>query len=172
MTSDTPIERTFEAAYNKHALIGYPLEAQVDFETFCGRLCVDFVVRLPDRVIGFECDGKPFHDQFRDEIRDAVLLGGEHLDVIYHFGGAVLYYAPEFALLFVLEHEPELFHVRTEAVLRRQIEVSEYRKPPNLIRNCTERLYSGRQHWTYIFNKMKQLGITAIDDYVITLKEL
>jgi hypothetical protein len=172
MTSDTPIERAFEAAYYKHARTGYPLKAQVNFDTFCGRLCVDFVVRLPDRTIGFECDGKPFHEKFRDEIRDAILLGDKHLDVIYHFGGAELHYAPEFALLFVLEHEPELFQERTESVLHRQIETSDYRKQPDLIRRSAVHLHSGHQHWPFIFNKMKQLGITAIDDYVITPKNL
>ncbi len=55
------------------------------------------------------------------------LLGEKHIDVIYHFGGAELHYAPEFALLFVLEHDPELFQDRTETVLRRQIEISDYR---------------------------------------------
>lgn len=38
--------------------------------------------------IGIECDGKKFHNASRDEWRDAMILGGEHLDVIYRLRGS------------------------------------------------------------------------------------
>lgn len=167
MTEDTAIEHAFEAAYSKHARPEYPLSRQVEFITFCGVLRVDFTVRFGDQVIGFECDGKEFHDVFRDEVRDAVLLGERHLAIIYHFGGAELFYAPEVALQFVLAHDPSLFYDRTAVVLRRPIEVSEFRSLPHLIRHSDPSLASGRQHWPYIYRRMRELGITSIDDYVL-----
>ncbi|TGU70716.1 hypothetical protein E4633_17105 [Geomonas terrae] len=62
--------------------------------------------------IGFECDGKDFHDESRDEWRDAMILGSKGVDAIYRMRGADLYYHINDILYFISKWDPELFSQR------------------------------------------------------------
>jgi hypothetical protein len=100
--SDTPIEQLFAHEYRKHAREEYPLQAQVRFETRVGPLFPDFVTEFNGYLIAFECDGREFHNSFRDEVRDALLLGEGHVGTIYHFDGPPIFYSPELCVKFGL----------------------------------------------------------------------
>ena len=62
--------------------------------------------------IGFECDGKEYHDSSRDDWRDAMILGGGHVDSIFRFRGCDLTYHLEDLLFIVSRYEPNIFSKR------------------------------------------------------------
>ena len=68
---------------------------QVEVQTQHGQFRLDFVLYSINEKIAVECDGRDFHDVFRDEFRDAILLGEEHISTIYHFRGCDLTYHPD-----------------------------------------------------------------------------
>ena len=99
--AESPIESIFEEAFIKHSAAGVVLERQREFITQLGTFRVDFAIKQQGLLIGIECDGREFHDSFRDEIRDAVILGEGHLDTMYRFTGPVVYYAAPMALEYI-----------------------------------------------------------------------
>jgi len=92
------------------------LTPQVEFKTPHGPFRVGFFTSEPRRI-GFECDGDEFHDGFRDEFRDALLLGFDCLDIIYHIPGAVLTYYPHDALYLIAAWDGELFRPREKGIV-------------------------------------------------------
>ncbi len=89
---DSPIENDF--AYNivKYLDKGVIFDKQISVDTVCGRFRLDFIAHRSRRRIGFECDGKEFHDNdvgcsARDRWRDALILETGAVEVIYRFPG-------------------------------------------------------------------------------------
>lgn len=116
---DSPIEDLLALYYVRYASDAVDLISQVEVKTLCGVFIVDFVIR--DRSgnrVGIECDGKEFHDESRDEWRDAMILGEGHLDVIYRLRGSDLNYYVEDVLYLLAELEPGLFGPRAIANLK------------------------------------------------------
>jgi len=106
---DSPIEDDF--AYNivKYLEPKSKLIPQFEVKTICGTFRIDFVIQGPAGLIGFECDGKDFHDQSRDEWRDAMILGTKAVESIYRLRGSDIYYRLEDILYIVSLWNPELF---------------------------------------------------------------
>ena len=109
LSYDSPLESKFV-----WGLLGYlhpdvELESQVPIDTICGRFRLDFVARHGNRRVAFECDGKEYHDERRDEWRDAMILGAEAVDVIYHFRGRDLTYYINDCLFLASQWEPDIF---------------------------------------------------------------
>lgn len=108
---DSPIEEILAWNIIKYISDQTLLTKQVEFDTLCGTFRVDFVAHN-DRTIGLECDGQDYHNQGRDEWRDAMLLGSNALDAVYHFPGNGIFYHVEGCLAALLKWEPQLFSTR------------------------------------------------------------
>lgn len=88
-------------------------DSQVEVETICGTFRLDFVTFGQNTFrVAFECDGKDFHNEARDEWRDAMILGSGEVDIIYRFRGSDLMYHMEDIIYAVAQWEPELFSQR------------------------------------------------------------
>lgn len=105
----SPIESTFAYFAAKFLARGVDFLRQVQIDTICGRFRPDFVVDLGDRQVGIELDGAKYHDPWRDEWRDAMLLGSEALDVIYRVRGKDAWAHVEDVLYAHAELEPDMF---------------------------------------------------------------
>jgi hypothetical protein len=116
---DSPLEDEFILNLEKYAGDLDSFEPQVAVSTICGRFILDFVARVGARMVAFECDGKAYHDAFRDEWRDAMILGAEAVDTVYRLRGSDLYYHMPDCLFVLSKLEPWLFSDRGLANLER-----------------------------------------------------
>ena len=109
---DSPIEESF--AYNivKYLDESVTFKKQVPADTACGRFRLDFMAHKSGRCIGFECDGKEFHNSKRDSWRDALILETGAVEVIYRFLGENLTYNMNDCLFVLAVYEPQLFSER------------------------------------------------------------
>jgi len=116
---DSPLEDSFALNLDKYVnpLLGFRKQTRV--ETMCGPFIIDFTTRIDADVIGFECDGAEFHDKFRDEWRDAMLLGARKVTTIYHLRGKDLHYRMEDCLYIISKLEPNIFSDRGKINLER-----------------------------------------------------
>lgn len=134
---DSPLEDEFVHNLEKYVGELDSFDPQVAVSTICGRFILDFVARAGERAVGFECDGKPYHDRFRDEWRDAMILGAEAVDTIYRLRGADLYYHMEDCLFVISKLDPWLFSDRGLANLDRlasdEARSFEYDHDPNIL---------------------------------------
>jgi hypothetical protein len=86
---------------------------QFEVTTLCGRFIIDFVLTTSDgNRVGIECDGREFHDESRDEWRDAMILGEGHVDAIYRLRGSDITYYMEDILYLMAVLEPRFFSSR------------------------------------------------------------
>lgn len=126
---DSPIEDEFVLRYVKYAGVDVRMQRQVEVNTLCGRFVLDFVLTGPSgHRIGIECDGKAFHDESRDEWRDAMIIGGGFVDEIYRIRGSDIVYNMDDVLYLLACFEPALFDPRARTnlgVIARQ-EVKEF----------------------------------------------
>lgn len=110
---DSPIETVFAWHFHKRLGEQVQMSKQCRFETFAGNFRVDFVVTDEfGRNIGIETDGRDFHDTWRDEWRDALILGEEHLDAMIRIRGQDIYYHIEDVVYAISQWEPTLFSER------------------------------------------------------------
>ncbi len=109
---DSPIENEFGAEFKRHLKQRYQLQPQYEANTICGQFRVDFLIEVNGQKIGFECDGKEFHDPEHDEWRDAMILGSGSAHIIYRFKGRdIRQYLHECIYLIACWH-PEIFSPR------------------------------------------------------------
>lgn len=107
---DSPIDDLFAQHFLRYAAAGISFEPKYPAHTLCGIFVVDFLIADGNgRRIGIECDGREFHDLSRDEWRDGMILGEEHLDAIYRFRGQDLHHAWEDVMYFLCSMEPTVF---------------------------------------------------------------
>jgi len=110
---DSPIEEIFACEFVKYANKSVDLIAQYNTPTICGNFIIDFIAILENgRTIGIECDGKEFHDQGRDEWRDAMILGDTKVDSIYRFRGQDIFHKIHDCFYLMLKIDPALFSER------------------------------------------------------------
>lgn len=109
---DSPLEDDFAYHLTKYLEPTIRLVPQFEVKTICGVFRIDFVAEGPMGLIGFECDGKQFHDDSRDEWRDAMILGSNGVEAIYRLRGTDLYYHIDDILYIVSRWNPELFSQR------------------------------------------------------------
>lgn len=110
---DSPIEDLF--AYNavKYLADDVELMPQVSIQTICGRFVLDFLLQSPSAGrVAVECDGKEFHEESRDEWRDAMILGGGLVDAIYRLRGCDIHFHIEDLLYLMSRHDPTLMSER------------------------------------------------------------
>ena len=78
---------------------------------------LDFAVQFNNEKVGIECDGTDYHDAFRDEFRDSLILGTRQVDVIYRFRGPDLFYHMEDCLYLLSQWEPIMFSKKGNSLL-------------------------------------------------------
>lgn len=114
----SPIEDTFAKNVEKYLSQDVDLTTQVEIETICGRFRMDFIAVSPDgKTTGFECDGKTFHEEGRDEWRDAMILGTGKVDEIYRIEGKYITYQIEDVFYVISKWSPWLFDERRKYIL-------------------------------------------------------
>lgn len=109
---ESPIEEAFAWHLVKHLGEAVAFEKQVEVSTTCGGFRMDFVATAAGRRIAFECDGAEYHNELRDECRDAVILWAGHVDAVYRLRGADLHYRMDDVLAALVVAESELFSAR------------------------------------------------------------
>jgi hypothetical protein len=65
---DSPIEDRFAENLVKYLRDDVDLSTQVECKTICGDFHLDFLITSGNGAkVAIECDGKEFHDSYRDE---------------------------------------------------------------------------------------------------------
>lgn len=109
---DSPIEAELAWELGKWLADSVGVTQQEVFETSAGRFRPDFVLRTGLRSVGVEADGRDFHNERRDEWRDAMLLGEGRLDTIYRLRGTDIAHRLPDCLYLMTRLDPELFSER------------------------------------------------------------
>ena len=110
---DSPIEDIFVRYYERYAALSAKLTPQKEVKTICGNFILDFLIEDEAGYrVGIECDGKEFHEESRDEWRDAMILGDSHVDVMYRLRGSDINFYIEDILYILSKLEPDLFRER------------------------------------------------------------
>ena len=115
---DSPIEAAFADSCFKFLSPNVYVGKQVEASTTHGVFRLDFLMSVNDKKIAIECDGKDFHEGLRDELRDAILLGGGNCETIYHFRGCDLVYYPYDCVWLISVLDKDLFSQRGHIQLR------------------------------------------------------
>jgi len=117
---ESPIEEMFAWDFGKYCAETLDLRKQVSRQTRCGVFRVDFLAYLNGGFrVALECDGIAFHESLRDEWRDAILLGDDHVDAVVHMRGPDLFYHGNDVLYVLTRLYPELFSERGLVLLDR-----------------------------------------------------
>lgn len=109
---ESPLEYELERVICKYAEHGSRVSRQFRIFTNRGTFRVDFVLKTLAGLIGFECDGKQFHDWTRDIFRDTIILENSDIDCIYRLEGADICYRLETALLLISKCHDGIFSER------------------------------------------------------------
>jgi hypothetical protein len=106
---ESPLEDIFAWNIIKYLSNSIVLEKQVTLDTICGAFRVDFVVHKRLAKIGLECDGRDYHNPVYDEWRDAILIGSNQLQAVYHFPGRGIFHHVAGCLAALSIWEPTIF---------------------------------------------------------------
>ncbi|QPH38889.1 hypothetical protein [Pedobacter endophyticus] len=109
---ESPLEEQFIQSLEKYLNPRSEIIPQFELETILGRFRLDFVIELDGYRIGFECDGKAYHDAFRDEWRDALILHTKQIDTIYRFRGKDIFSFLDDCIYVIYKHDPFIFNDR------------------------------------------------------------
>jgi very-short-patch-repair endonuclease len=127
---ESHIEEALARELVKHVHPEAQLAVQVEFTTIGGDFRVDFVLSRDGRTVGIECDGKDFHDKYRDEWRDALLLGDHRLDAMYRLRGCDIWHNTGDLILLIAQREPQMFsprgHINLEALAHPEVRAHEW----------------------------------------------
>jgi len=110
--TESPIEDELEHMICKCTPDGSRVTRQFRVPTYRGTFRIDFGVQMGNRIVGFEADGRKYHDWRRDIFRDAVILGDSNVEAIYRIEGPDIYYRLETALYILGRCRPNLFSAR------------------------------------------------------------
>lgn len=116
---DSPIEDLFAFSAVKYLHEDCQFDKQVEVPTICGTYRLDFLVTRGGRKMAVECDGKDFHDRYRDEWRDALIFDAGGADVIYRLRGCDLTYHTEDLLYLMARWDSQFFSDRAKLNLNK-----------------------------------------------------
>ncbi len=106
---DSPIEDIFINTINKYLssdvciIPQYKVDVPMEFR-------LDFIIKKFESCIGIECDGKEYHNYYKDQIRDALILDRSCVDTIFRFPGKAIYYSIYNCIYFIYDFFPDLFN--------------------------------------------------------------
>lgn len=115
---DSPIEDSFAYQLDKYLPPSAVLDRQLEVTTQCATYRLDFICSSGGRIVGFECDGEGYHDEARDEWRDALIMGTGRVNAIYRITGRNIFHHINRALYLVSQCERNLFSERGRTNLR------------------------------------------------------
>jgi hypothetical protein len=186
---ESPLEGAFEWDFAKYVGRGVKITPQVECLTMLGTFRLDFLITGKLRV-GIELDGEKFHDEWRDECRDAIILGEKHCDVIYRFKGKDIWHNTADMLYFMTKCDPWMFNDRIENLktlsCRQQQEVDpdnethllfvsyfddvpvEHFRSTLVFRRARASKY--RQHWRHLYEFALERKPTSLEQ-MLKLKE-
>ena len=116
---ESPIEEDFLRCYYNVKSECVSINGQTNCQTKRGTFWLDFVLNDGQRKIGIECDGKQFHNETRDKLRDDSILETGLVDVIYRVPGKSLWFHTYEALDLLRMREPQLFSEKGSGRLKR-----------------------------------------------------
>lgn len=87
----SPIEDYFAWDFVKCASSEVVATPQAVVPTAFGEYRLDFLYELGEKRIAVECDGKEYHNHYRDMLRDAAILATTEITRIYRFAGKDLH---------------------------------------------------------------------------------
>jgi very-short-patch-repair endonuclease len=122
---ESPIEQYLFIKLRSHFAPNASLTPQVSFKTQCGIFRVDALLNFAERKVAVECDGKDYHNGYRDEWRDSILLGERHITDIVRFSGANIIDVPLVCISDLARWYAECFTIRGVAMLmaaRKEVE--------------------------------------------------
>ncbi|RQO75564.1 hypothetical protein DBR43_09505 [Pedobacter sp. KBW06] len=125
---ESPLEEIFIENLEKYLSPSISILPQYEIETIAGKFRLDFVIAFGETKIGLECDGKDFHDAFRDEWRDGLILDTGEIETIYRFRGKDIFYALEDCIYIIYKYDYRIFNNRYPHFCARLIsqEIEEY----------------------------------------------
>ena len=106
---ESPLEYELEWALTKYIPKGALITRQFKVPTYRGTFRVDLVIQTKQGLIGFECDGRDYHDWTRDIFRDAIILNYSKIESIYRIAGPDIYYRIATALYVIGRRVPSVF---------------------------------------------------------------
>lgn len=109
---ESPIEEEFYRVISK--CLSEEVELRNQYEIKSGKYTfrVDFVALIGNLKIGFECDGKAYHDYKKDQWRDGLIVDGGHLHSLIRLRGTDINFRLIDALRAISVWHPELFNER------------------------------------------------------------
>ena len=116
---DSPAEERFLHHLAKVLAPDAGYDDHVPVNTLCGPFVIDYLVKVSDRRVAFEVDGREFHDANRDAWRDAAILASGSVDAMIHIRAADLYRYPYDVLYLISRVEPKLFSERGRSLMDR-----------------------------------------------------
>lgn len=115
---DSPIEDIFYDEIQKLIVPEAQIIRQAVCKTGIGTFRLDFLVKVGKRKIGFECDGKAFHEETRDSERDKAIIESGHADRIYRIRGFDIVYHFHDAMDLISVTEKDLFSQRGKDIIK------------------------------------------------------
>ena len=109
---DSPIEDIFAYHVVKYLAADAKMQPQHPIKTAAGDFILDFMLEGGGSSIGVECDGKAYHNAYRDDWRDALILGTGRVVAIYRFSGRILSYHIDDCLTLMARWDSHLFSHR------------------------------------------------------------
>jgi very-short-patch-repair endonuclease len=161
---DSPIEDIFAWEIVKYLHEDAEFHPQFEVKTQCGPYWIDFVCISGGRTIGFECDGQGYHDEARDEWRDALIMETRRVNAIYRIRGRNIFHQIGRAFYLVSGYEKNLFSDRGSTNLKILGEADllsvsrvenmaslEYRWYPEMLEHLLDDQDSYNQAWLPMF---------------------
>lgn len=102
---ESPIESKFWHMLEKTAFDKFD---KLDVQVQCGRYRIDVLIVLNGYRLGIELDGKEFHEDEADAIRDAWLFDHNYLDEIIRIPGYAIHWYPHGTMRVLMEWHPAL----------------------------------------------------------------
>lgn len=106
---ESPIEKKLYGYLESTFLPTVHIEKQFWVNTICGNFRIDFVIDTEIGKIGLECDGREYHVIDRDMWRDAMILAGGDIKIMYRFSGSDIHSNNLFCLHNLIINHPDLF---------------------------------------------------------------
>ena len=185
---ESQLEDIFALTIIKYLNTSIDFQKQVEVDTICGKFRIDFIADCGSKKVAFECDGREYHNESRDEWRDAMILGSKAVDVIYRLRGSDLTYHIEDCLFVISKNDPEIFSPRglinlevltSDETRRHELEDGEetimitYRQTNNIaplfifIERRSREIPSGkRAFWKHLFEYAKKQGGGNLDELI------
>ena len=146
---ESPLEEFFIHHLEKYISHQTVIIPQYKVKTVTGNFRLDFVLQIGERKIGIECDGKDFHHEWHDELRDAMILGGGAVDTIYRFRGKDIHTFIDDCIYIIYFYDKDLFNDRYH-ILAEQLASQDIRM------SLKDDSYSARERNMFLYEKVNQ----------------